>query len=65
MMEIDNPPGWLSDKVGLGDTTKYKYIEDDHVNAYDSDKCYLRPIEDEQDNLGKKREAKLNIFYVP
>ena len=65
MMELNNPPGWFSDKVGLGDTSRYKFIEDNHLNAYDSDKYYFRPIEDEQRNLGKNREAKLNSLYVP
>ena len=65
MMGLNNPLGWFSDKVGLGDTSRYKFIEDNHLDAYDSDKYYLRPIEDERGNLGRNREAKLNSLYVP
>ena len=65
MMGLNNPPRWFSDKVGLGDTSRYKFIEDDYLNSYDSDKYYLRPIEDEKGNLWRNKEAELNSLYVP
>ena len=71
MMGIKNPPGWFSDKVALGDTTRYKFIEDDHVDTHAEDKYYLRPVESDYGNFGKNRgatnlwqEYKLNDLYV-
>ena len=57
IMGIKNPPGWFSDKVGLGDTTRYKFIEDDHVVTHAEDKFYLRPVESDYGNLVKNRGA--------
>ena len=49
----------------MGDTTKYKFIEDDHVDVHDNDKYYLKTIESEQGNLGKNRKAVLDSYYSP
>ena len=48
MMGIDNPPGWFSDKIGLDDTTKYKFVDDDHVNVHDTDMYYWKKIDSAQ-----------------
>ena len=45
MMGIDNPPGWFSEMIGLGDTSKYKFFDDDHVNIHDTDMYYLKKID--------------------
>ena len=65
MMGINNPPGWFSDKVGLGDTTRYKFVEDDHVNVHDNDKYYWKMIDSAQGDSAEDKEAVLNSYYSP
>ena len=57
MMGIDNPLDWFSDKTGLGDTFKYKFIDNDHVNIHDSDVYYLKTFESVKDGSDEDEEA--------